>query len=279
MTDQPAETSQVRVRHRGPTPQQRRNRIIATVVSVVVVAGLVVTAFVVFSPRSGDPITAPTDSATPTDTPPPTPTPTPTPTVPMDQYSLDDPTSPWVVVNKKRPLQPQDYAPADLVGLSFIEGGQMRAEAAGQVEALAAQFTAETGLQFRTISSYRSYSRQVDVYNGWVSRLGQEAADLTSARPGHSEHQTGMVIDFGAVPAQCDLDQCFADTTQGSWLAANAYKWGFILRYPNGFTHITGYEFEPWHYRYVGVDLATEMHDTGVATLEEFFGLPAAPTY
>jgi D-alanyl-D-alanine carboxypeptidase len=277
VTDQPTEPSTVRVRHRGPTPQQRRNRIIATIIGVAVVAGLIVTTVVVFSPRAGDPVAEPSDTPTPDETP--TPTPTPTPTFDKGELSIDDPTSVWVVVNKQRPLQPQDYAPADLVGLSFIEGGQMRAEAAGQVEALAAQFTAETGLQFRTISSYRSYSRQVDVYNGWVSRLGQEAADLTSARPGHSEHQTGMVIDFGSVPAQCDLDQCFADTTQGSWLATNAYKWGFILRYPDGYTHITGYEFEPWHYRYVGVELATEMHDTGVATLEEFFGLPAAPTY
>ena len=64
-----------------------------------------------------------------------------------------------------------------------------------------------------------------------------------------------------------------------SWLAENAWQWGFILRYPNGYTDITGYEFEPWHYRYVGVELATEMRETGVATLEEFFGLPAAPTY
>ena len=81
------------------------------------------------------------------------------------------------------------------------------------------------------------------------------------------------------MPAVCALDQCFADTPAGQWLAANAYKWGFILRYPNGMDAITGYEFEPWHYRYVGVALATEMHDQGVATLEEFFGLPAAPTY
>jgi zinc D-Ala-D-Ala carboxypeptidase len=269
----------LRVRHRGPSPEQRRTRILVIAGAAVVVVALVATLFVVFAPRDTDPVAEPSDSPSLPSSPPPTPTPTPTPTFARDQFSIDDPTSLWVVVNKQRPLNPLDYAPADLVGLTLPEGGQMRAEAAAQVEALAAQFTAETGQQFRTVSSYRSYSRQVDVYNGWVSRLGQEAADLTSARPGHSEHQTGFVIDFGAVPAQCDLDQCFADTTQGSWLAANAYKWGFILRYPNGYTDITGYEFEPWHYRYVGVELATEMHDTGVMTLEEFFGLPAAPTY
>lgn len=271
MTDQPSS----RVGHRGRAPGQLLSRILLSAGAVVVVAALVVTALVVFAPRAGEPEVAPTPVALPS-TPPP---PSPTPTFPMDQFSIDDPTSPWVVVNKQRPLAPQDYAPADLVGVNMIGGGQMRAEAAGQLQAMIAEFTAQTGLEFQSLSTYRSYGRQVDVYNGWVSRLGQEAADLTSARPGHSEHQTGYVIDFGAVPSQCDLDQCFADTPQGAWLAENAWQWGFILRYPNGYTPITGYEFEPWHYRYVGVELATEMRNTGVATLEEFFGLPAAPTY
>jgi zinc D-Ala-D-Ala carboxypeptidase len=268
----------LRVRHRGPSPRVRRNRRIATVIVLVLVAALIVGAFFLFAPKGGSPVTEPsTPAAEPSQTP--TPTPTPTPTFPMTQYSLDAPDSYWVVVNKQRPLNPQDYAPADLRAVNITGGGQMRAEAAGQLEAMVAQYTAETGQTMQSLSSYRSYGRQVDVYNGWVSSLGQEAADLTSARPGHSEHQTGWVMDFGAVPNTCALDQCFADTSQGQWLAANAYKWGFILRYPNGYTPITGYEFEPWHYRYVGVELATEMHDTGIQTLEEFFGLPAAPTY
>jgi D-alanyl-D-alanine carboxypeptidase len=86
-------------------------------------------------------------------------------------------------------------------------------------------------------------------------------------------------MDISSVPAVCPLEACFAETDQGKWLAANAHKWGFILRYPNGMTSITGYEFEPWHYRYVGVSLATAMHDTGIQTMEEFFSLPAAPDY
>src|SRR5690606_41549399 len=108
---------------------------------------------------------------------------------------------------------------------------------------------------------------------------GREAADVSSARPGHGQHQTGVVIDISAVPAVCARDQGRADTPQGQWVAANAHQWGFILRFPEGMTHITGYEFEPWHYRYGGVELATEMHERGVATMEEFFGLPPAPTY
>ena len=255
----------------------RRNRLIATIVVIAVLVGVVVGAFFLFAPK-GTPVAEPSDtpSASPSSTP--TPTPTPTPTFALDTYSIDDPASPWLVVNKQRPLNPLDYAPVDLVPLNVVEG-QLRAEAAAQMQALLAAYTAETGLQMRSLSTYRSYSRQVDVYNGWVSSLGQEGADLTSARPGHSEHQTGWAMDLGAVPAECDLDQCFGQTSQGAWLAAHSWEYGFIIRYPDGYTPITGYEYEPWHVRYVGVPLATEMHNTGVMTLEEMFGLPAAPDY
>ncbi|MGH7239808.1 MAG: M15 family metallopeptidase, partial [Candidatus Saccharimonadales bacterium] len=77
----------------------------------------------------------------------------------------------------------------------------------------------------------------------------------------------------------CNVAQCFANTTEGKWLAANAYLYGFVIRYPKGFENITGYEYEPWHVRYIGKSLSEEMHKTGVKTLEQFFGLPAAPNY
>ena len=186
-----------------------------------------------------------------------------------------------MVVNKLRPLNPQNFAAPDLVDVPvpYIYAPKLRQEASDAVVAMFAAYTAETGLKMQSQSAYRSYSAQVSVYNGWVAKLGQAGADLTSARPGHSEHQTGLSIDISALPAKCALQACFGDTPQGIWLANNAYKYGFILRYPNGLTSITGYEYEPWHYRYTGVLLATEMHNTGVATLEEFFSLPAAPTY
>ncbi len=222
-----------------------------------------------------------TPSPKPTVTPSPTPTPTPTPTFDRGAQSIDDPTSYWVVANKLRPLNPSDYAPADLVSVpvQFVNPPMLRQAASDAVVAMFAAFTAETGLGMQSQSAYRSYGVQVSVYNGWVANLGQEGADKTSARPGHSEHQTGLSIDVSAVPASCALQACFADTPQGAWLAANAWEYGFTMRYPNGKTPITGYEFEPWHYRYVGLELATELHATGIQTLEEFFGLPAAPTY
>jgi D-alanyl-D-alanine carboxypeptidase len=207
---------------------------------------------------------------------------TPTPP-PFDKtaQSIDDPASYWVIANKLRPLNPTDYAPADLVDVPvpYVYAPKLRAEASAAVVQMFADFTAETGLEMQSQSAYRSYSAQVSTYSNWVASLGQAGADLTSARPGHSEHQTGLAIDISAKPAKCSLDQCFADTPQGQWLAANAWKYGFVLRYPDGYTHITGYEFEPWHYRYVGLELAAEYTRTGATTLEEFFGLPAAPTY
>lgn len=95
-----------------------------------------------------------------------------------------------------------------------------------------------------------------------------------SARPGHSEHQTGLAVDL-VTPASpdCDFEVCFAETPGGQWLAANAWRYGFIIRYQSG-SDITGYSPEPWHLRYVGKSLAAELRRTGVATLEEFFGIP-----
>jgi D-alanyl-D-alanine carboxypeptidase len=128
-------------------------------------------------------------------------------------------------------------------------------------------------------SAYRSYDYQRSVHAGAVSRLGLRVGEALSARPGHSEHQTGLAADIGDISGQCAVQTCFADMQAGQWLAANAWKFGFVLRYPNGYIDITGYEFEPWHYRFVGTDLSTEMHNTGTPTLEQFFGLDAAPRY
>ena len=147
------------------------------------------------------------------------------------------------------------------------------------VAALFAAAEAEAGLRLQAQSAYRSYNVQVRVYNGIVASRGQDYADVRSAQPGHSEHQTGLAIDISSLPAVCALDPCFGDTDHGRWLAANAHRFGFHLRYQPEMTPITGYSYEPWHFRYVGVELATELHETGIRTLEEFFGLPPAPTY
>jgi D-alanyl-D-alanine carboxypeptidase len=272
---------------------RRRRTLVAAIAAALLVAGA---AAVILGGITGRAATesppAPTGSATPTAVPPaPTesprpspataPQPAPAPTFNRAAHSIDDPNSIWVVVDKLRPFTPVDYAPADLVDVPvpFANPPQMRKEASDAVVALFSAFTAETGLALQSQSAYRSFDTQTTVYNRDIATLGQAGADLSTARPGTSEHQTGLTIDISAQPGQCSLSACFGDTPHGAWLAAHAWRFGFLLRYPADKVPITGYEFEPWHYRYIGVDLATEMHNTGVSTLEEFFGLPAAPSY
>lgn len=195
------------------------------------------------------------------------------PSFDKNKYSTSDPTSIWVVVNKKRPLEPINYVPGDLTA---VGGGQyMRKESAG---ALATMFQAanQQGLAMQPLSGYRSYATQQSVYAREVATHGQAIADTQSARPGYSEHQTGWAIDIGG--GGCGIEDCFGNTAQGKWVAANAFKYGFIIRYTPSKESITGYRAEPWHIRYVGVELAAELQKTG-QTLEEFFGLASAPTY
>ena len=195
--------------------------------------------------------------------------------------SIDDPASTWVVVNKPRALSPVTYTPPALVypDVTYVNRQPMRPEVA---EALVAMFNAgkaEAGLDFSVQSAYRAFDSQTRVYDDDVASHGQAYADTDTARPGHSEHQTGLAVDISAVPAKCSLDACFAQTPQGEWLAANAWRFGFLLRYPADKVTVTGFAFEPWHYRYIGVPLATRLRETGVTTLEEFFGVPGGTEY
>lgn len=220
----------------------------------------------VAAPASGSPSPSP-------DPGPPSPTPTPTPTFDKSQFSLTDPSSDWVLVNKQHPLNPKDYAPP-LAQLTVSGGGQMRPEAATALAQMFDDYRSQTGDHLTVVSPYRSYGDQVGVYNGWVSRLGQAQADRQSARPGYSEHQTGLAVDIDTA-----IDQGFGKTAAGEWLATNSWKYGFVVRYQDGQEGITGYEYEPWHFRYLGVPLATELQKQGFPSLETFFGYPPAPSY
>jgi len=251
----------------------------AIIVTVALVWGLLV--MLTPTPASVEEA-APTATATPKPTATPTPTSTPTPT-PFDKtaHSIDNPTSVWVVADKLRPLQPLDFYPPDLVtaDVPYAANATMRAEAAKALERMFEVAESEGSGGMMVQNAFRSYDTQVWVYAGHVERLGQARADIGSARPGHSEHQTGLSADIMPSNGQCAVTECFADTSQGVWLAENAWRFGFHLRYPQGKTDVTGYAFEPWHYRYVGVALSTELHLQGILTLEEFFGLPPAPSY
>lgn len=200
------------------------------------------------------------------------------------QHSTTDPASIWIVVNKQHPLSKQSYAPNDLVipavplRVPGNESMQLRKATAGAVESLFAAARAAS-INLMVASGYRSYDYQVNLYGGYVSSIGQVNADKQSARPGYSEHQTGQAVDIEPTSKKCELEQCFGDTPEGIWVLANAYKYGFIVRYTATDVAITGYESEPWHYRYVGVELATEMHSTGVPTLEQYFGINGGTSY
>lgn len=125
---------------------------------------------------------------------------------------------------------------------------------------------AEQGLSLYIGSGFRSYSDQNYIYNNYVSVDGKEKADTYSARPGHSEHQTGLAIDCNTI------DDAFGETKEAEFIAEHAHEFGFIIRYPKGKESITGYKYEPWHLRYLGTETATKVYESGL-TLEEYLGI------
>ncbi len=211
--------------------------------------------------------------------------PTPAKATSLVWLSITEPDSKWVVVNKQRPLNPIDYVPQDLVAPKFGKlnanpyGRKLRKEASTAAYKLAMAMKAEGQGSLIIQSAYRSYAEQTTIHDRQVSKYGLKAGEALAARPGFSEHQTGWAMDVSARNQGCQIRVCFGETKAGSWLRANAYKYGFIIRYPNYATPVTGYQYEPWHLRYVGKGLALVMHDDKVSTLEKFFKLPSAPNY
>jgi D-alanyl-D-alanine carboxypeptidase len=190
--------------------------------------------------------------------------------VDLAAHSTTDPTSPWVVVNKRTPLDPIDYEP----DLTTVRGYLVRPDAAPDVAALLDAADAD-GVRLTLRSAYRGYPKQVAVYEGWVAQLGARQADAVSARPGYSEHQTGLGVDVGGTTQpECDFEACFGETVEGRWVAEHAAEFGLLVRYTRQNSAVTGYAPEPWHLRWVGRELAEHLRATGVTTLEEAFGVP-----
>ena len=164
-----------------------------------------------------------------------------------------------LIASKKYPL-PSTYAPGE------------SKEARAAFQEMAAEATL-SGYDLIAFSTYRSFDYQTQLYDRYVTNDGQDAADRYSARPGYSEHQTGLAFDIGEQHfEQHFAKESFGETEAGKWVAANAHNYGFIMRYPNGSEKITGYMYEPWHFRYVGEELAVQVYEANV-TLEEFLDL------
>lgn len=158
-----------------------------------------------------------------------------------------------LIVNKTYSL-PETYNPSRLHPDAQAAFDQMQAAAAAE------------GLKLKIISGFRPYSQQYSAYNNYAARDGKALADRYSARPGHSEHQTGLAMDINS------LQQSFATAKEGKWLSEHCAEYGFIIRYGEGKEDKTGFMYEPWHIRYLGVDLAKTVTDSGLC-LEEFLGI------
>ena len=171
-----------------------------------------------------------------------------------------------ILVNKFYRLK-NDYVPSDLVNLSgqYNRGvnNKLRKEAAEAFMKMVDAARLDNIIIYNS-STWRSYDYQANLYNRYIQRDGKEAADKYSARPGHSEHQTGLSLDINSIGDE------FEGTDEAIWLKNNAYKYGFILRFPKGMENITGYKYEPWHYRYVGIDAAKIIYEDDI-TLEEYY--------
>lgn len=158
-----------------------------------------------------------------------------------------------MIANKSYSL-PESYAPGDLLP-------EVKEAFAVMQKAAAAQ-----GLNIYISSGYRSYSRQQTLYNNYVKSDGKALADTYSSRPGYSEHQTGLCFDLNTI------DDSFGNTKESAWLEQHAQEYGFIIRFPKGKDAQTGYQYEPWHLRYLGVDMATKVYNSGLC-LEEYLGI------
>jgi len=166
---------------------------------------------------------------------------------------------------------PKSYAPSGLVSTSAAglnAGGKVREFVIPDLMAMA-KAARKAGAGLRVISAYRSYAKQARLYQREVERYGTKVARHSVARPGHSEHQLGTTIDFGAARTSGDVSQQFARTSAGHWMKDNAWKYGWVMSYPRRKTSTTCYYSEPWHFRYVGRDLAAKVHDSGL-TLREY---------
>lgn len=167
------------------------------------------------------------------------------------------------LIDAAHPLPP-DFSPPDLTPSGTVV---LSAEAAAAFSALTSD-ALSAGVEITAASGYRSYQEQAALHDQYTFSYGPERAREISAPPGSSEHQSGLAVDIANPDGACALQSCFAQTPAGTWAAEHGWKYGFIIRYPQGAEAVTGYTFEPWHLRYVGPAAASAMHEAGEPVLE-----------
>ncbi len=253
-----------------------KNKIrIIIVLAIAIVIGLLVLYFGTPKGTKEEAVATPTPTATPTveviSTPEPTVEPTPVPTPTVDVTSDDSLTK---VVNLAH-LVDENYVPSDLrtVNVHVTEAQELRDEAATNLEYMF-QAAINDHIYLKLVSGYRSYQLQKDLYNYYISIRGQAFADSVDAHPGASEHQLGLGVDIGCWNGACELEYCFTYYDDYTWLQEHAHEYGFVERYPDGKSDITRIAYSPWHFRYLGVEEATKVYESGL-TLEEYYGVSA----
>ncbi|WP_214791966.1 MULTISPECIES: D-alanyl-D-alanine carboxypeptidase family protein [unclassified Exiguobacterium] len=201
---------------------------------------------------------------------PPVEEPTEAPSEPLEQNGTANLKLDTLILVNKQIALPAGYKPADLVtaNIDFVESAtgerkMLRKEAAQAIEKLMTGAKA-ADIELKGTSAFRSYDYQVQLFNNYVARDGKEQAMKYSAPPGHSEHQTGLAIDVSSASVGYQLTQSLDQTKEGKWLADNAHTYGFIVRYQRAYEAETGYMYEPWHLRYIGVEHATDVHKANV---------------
>lgn len=189
---------------------------------------------------------------------------------------MSDIEDPLILVNKRHVITSEDV-PSDLEKLPFFapnrleEVQYLRKDAAAAIVEFCNTAESEASLKILPASAYRSYELQTIIFSNNIERKGSiDKANETSALPGQSEHQTGLAVDVSCEAVNYQIRNAFGDTEESKWTAENAYRFGFIIRYPEGKTDITGYNYEPWHLRYVGKDVAKYIHENDM-TFEEYY--------
>lgn len=183
-----------------------------------------------------------------------------------------------VILCNKHVMLGEDYIPDDLVVPDVplvypadYQQSHLRDDAAVALERMFEDASKVEELEtLYLVSGYRSYDYQYEIFNNSLRNRGKEHTEKYMAKPGHSEHQTGLTADISTQSMGFALEQSFEDTKEGQWLAANAHKYGFILRYPSDRVETTGYAFEPWHFRYVGEEVSEYMYERSLV-LEDIY--------